>query len=115
MINWKVRLNNKVFWVTIIPAVLLLVQAIAAVFGYTLDFTDLKARLIAVVEAAFVVLAALGVIVDPTTAGIQDSKLAMTYEEPKPYIEPPDPAAEYESEAKHLLRESKETNWDCKL
>ena len=83
MINWRVRLKNKVFWVTIIPATLLLVQSIAAVFGYTLDFSSLESKLIAVVEAAFVVLAALGVIVDPTTHGIGDSKQALTYDEPK--------------------------------
>lgn len=36
-INWRVRLKNKTFWLSLIPAVLLLVQVIAAVFGYTLD------------------------------------------------------------------------------
>ena len=35
MINWKVRIKNKNFWIALIPAVLLLVQVIAAVFGYT--------------------------------------------------------------------------------
>ena len=84
MINWKVRIKNKLFWLAIIPAVLILAQAVAAVFGYTLDFKDISAKLIAVVEAVFSVLAILGVVVDPTTEGIEDSKLAMTYEEPKP-------------------------------
>lgn len=83
MINWKVRIKNKVFWLSIIPAILLLVQAVAAVFGYTLDFTDLTAKLVAVVEAAFVVLAILGIVTDPTTSGLSDSQLAMTYERPK--------------------------------
>lgn len=83
MINWRVRLKNKIFWVTIIPAILLLIQAVAAVFGYTLDFTSLESKLIAVVEAAFVVLAALGIVVDPTTHGIGDSNQALTYDEPK--------------------------------
>lgn len=83
MINWKVRIKNKVFWLSIIPAILLLVQAVAAVFGYSLDFTDLTAKLVAVVEAAFVVLAILGIVADPTTSGMSDSRLAMTYEKPK--------------------------------
>ena len=83
MINWKVRIKNKVFWLSIIPAILLLIQAVAAVFGYTLDFTDLTAKLVAVVEAAFVVLAILGIVADPTTSGMSDSRLAMTYEKPK--------------------------------
>ena len=83
MINWKVRIKNKVFWISIIPAILLLVQAVAAVFGYSLDFTDLTEKLVAVVEAAFVVLAILGIVADPTTSGMSDSRLAMTYEKPK--------------------------------
>nr|DAQ38639.1 MAG TPA: holin [Caudoviricetes sp.] len=34
MINWVVRIKNKNFWLAFIPAVLLLVQTVAAVFGY---------------------------------------------------------------------------------
>ncbi len=83
MINWKVRIKNKVFWLSIIPAILLLIQSIAAVFGYTLDFTDLTSKLLAVVEALFVVLAILGIVADPTTHGVGDSNLAMTYDKPK--------------------------------
>lgn len=81
-INWTVRIKNKAFWLAIIPAVLLLVQAVAAVFGYTLDFAELQGKLLAVVEALFVVLAILGIVVDPTTKGLGDSKQAMRYEEP---------------------------------
>ena len=84
MINWKVRIRNKNFWISIIPAILLLIQVIANVFGFTLDLGDLGTKLLAVVDALFAVLAILGVVVDPTTAGIPDSKLAMTYEYPKP-------------------------------
>ena len=83
MINWKVRIKNKVFWLSIIPAILLLIRAVAAVFGYTLDFTNLSANLAAVVEAVFVVLSILGIVADPTTNGMSDSRLAMTYEKPK--------------------------------
>ena len=81
-INWTVRIKNKAFWLAFIPAVLLLIQAVAAVFGYTLDFTDLQARLLAVVEAAFLLLTLLGIVNDPTTKGIRDSKRALAYEEP---------------------------------
>jgi len=115
MINWKVRIKQKWFWLSIVPAALVLVRTVAAVAGINLDLTDLGEKLIAVVEAVFTVLVILGIVVDPTTEGLRDSAQAMTYEEPKPYIEPPDPAAEEESEAKHLLRESKDTSWDCKL
>lgn len=82
-INWKVRLKNKAFWVALIPAVLLLVQVVAGVFGYTLNLGDLGNKLLAVVEALFTVLAILGIVVDPTTQGIGDSARALTYTEPK--------------------------------
>lgn len=81
--NWKVRIKNKTFWLTVIPAILLLVQVIAAVFGYTLDFGDLGNKLLAVVNAVFALLAILGVVNDPTTAGVADSAQALSYREPK--------------------------------
>lgn len=83
LINWKVRVKNKSFWIALIPAVLLLVQVIAAVFGYTLDLGELGDKLLAVVNALFAVLTILGIVTDPTTAGIGDSKQALTYETPK--------------------------------
>lgn len=83
MINWVVRIKNKNFWLAIIPAVLLLVQTVAAVFGYSLDFGELGNRLIAVVNAVFGVLVILGVVNDPTTAGIADSKQAQNYITPR--------------------------------
>lgn len=82
-INWEVRIKNKAFWVAFIPAVLLLVQVVAAVFGFTLDLGELGNRLLDVVNAVFSVLAILGVVTDPTTRGITDSKQALTYKEPK--------------------------------
>ena len=82
-INWIVRIKNKNFWLTIIPALLLLVQVVAALFGFTLDLGDLGNKLIDVVNALFVVLAILGVVTDPTTEGVADSTQALTYTEPK--------------------------------
>lgn len=82
-INWLVRIKNKAFWVAIIPAILLLIQVIAAVFGYTLDLGDLGNKLLDVVNAVFSVLVILGVVTDPTTAGIRDSQQALNYTEPK--------------------------------
>lgn len=82
-INWKVRLKSKTFWLSLIPALLLLVQVVAAVFGFDLDLGVLGERLLAVVNALFAVLTIIGVVADPTTAGIGDSAQAMTYEEPK--------------------------------
>ena len=81
-INWTVRIKNKAFWLAIIPAVLLLIQAVADVIGYQLDFGDISEKLIAVVNAVFVVLSILGIVVDPTTADFGDSTRAMTYTTP---------------------------------
>ena len=69
-INWLVRIKNKSFWIALIPAVLLLIQVVAAVFGITLDLGDLGNKLLAVVNAVFGVLTILGIVVDPTTSGI---------------------------------------------
>lgn len=83
MVNWTVRVKNKTFWLTLIPAVLLLIQVTAAVFGYTLELGGLGDKLLDVVNALFAVLAILGVVTDPTTAGVKDSQQAMTYTKPK--------------------------------
>ena len=82
-INWKVRIKNKMFWIAIIPALLLLVQVVAGVFGFELNLGAIGDKLIAVVNAVFGVLAILGVVADPTTAGVSDSAQAMNYEKPK--------------------------------
>lgn len=83
MINWQVRIKSKQFWLALIPAVLLLVQVVAAVFGFELDLGDIGNRLLDVVNALFAVLAILGIVVDPTTDGLGDSAQAMTYTEPR--------------------------------
>lgn len=82
-INWMVRIKNKNFWLAIIPAILLLVQVVGNVFGFTLDLGDLGNKLLEVVNALFAVLAILGIVTDPTTAGVGDSAQAMTYTTPK--------------------------------
>ena len=82
-INWLVRIKNKNFWIAFIPAMLLLIQVVASVFGFTLDLGDLGNKLLAVVNAAFAVLSILGIVTDPTTKGISDSEQALTYKKPK--------------------------------
>lgn len=82
-INWLVRVKNKTFWIALIPAVLLLIQVVVAVFGIQIDLGDLGNKLLDVVNAVFMILAILGVVTDPTTAGITDSTQALEYTEPK--------------------------------
>lgn len=82
-INWTVRLKNKAFWLAIIPALLMLIQTVASLLGYTLDLGELGEKLLTVIEAVFMVLGIIGIINDPTTATLNDSDQAMTYTEPK--------------------------------
>ena len=80
--NWRVRIKNKAFWLAIIPAIALVVQAVLAVFGYTINLETMVGKLQAVVNAVFAVLVILGIAVDPTTVGIGDSERAKSYIEP---------------------------------
>lgn len=82
-INWKVRIANKSFWVAMIPAILLLIQVVLAVFNVDIDLGELGNKLLAVVNAVFAVLTIMGVVVDPTTEGVSDSTQALTYTTPK--------------------------------
>ena len=82
-INWKVRMRQKYFWLSIVPSLLLLIQSIAVIFGIELQLNTLNTQLINVIEALFVVLTILGIVVDPTTDGISDSSNALQYDSPK--------------------------------
>lgn len=79
MINWKVRAKNKNFWIALIPAIIVLIQAVASVFGVKVNLGSLGDKLLAVVNAVFVVLSILGIVTDPTTPGIEDSERAKEY------------------------------------
>lgn len=81
-VNWKVRFKNKNFWLMIIPALLLMVQLVLDLFCVKLDFGELGNKLKEIVNAIFAVLAILGIVNDPTTAGVGDSERALTYSEP---------------------------------
>lgn len=79
-INWKVRIKSVKFWLAIVPAFLLLVQVVAVPFGYDFKIEPLNSQLIAIINAVFAVLSILGVVTDPTTAGVSDSKQALQYD-----------------------------------
>lgn len=65
-INWKSRLTNKTFWVSLISAVVLLIQQ--------LGFKDLiPSNYADIVNSILSILVMLGIIVDPSTSGISDS------------------------------------------
>lgn len=82
-INWKLRLWNKQWWLACVPAILLLLQAVAAPFGYNWDFANLGTQITGIINAVFALLAIVGVAYDPTTDGLKDSLEAQQRTEPK--------------------------------
>lgn len=82
MINWKVRVLNKTFWLTLVPALALLLQTFLAVFNVRLELGETIDKLLVFINALFAVLMIIGIVNDPTTSGISDSSRAMTYERP---------------------------------
>ena len=81
-INWKVRFRNKAFWLGFIPAAIILVQAVGQLFGYNILLDGVEDNLTNVIEALFAVLAILGIVVDPTTAGLSDGYYGLQYTYP---------------------------------
>ncbi|MFC0276420.1 phage holin [Enterococcus devriesei] len=82
-INWKLRIKSKAFWIGVVPLAILLIQAVSAAFGYTLDLSSYGDKALAVINALFALLAFLGITADPTTSGLSDSERALTYSKPK--------------------------------
>ena len=74
-INWRVRLRNKTFWLTLVPLLVLLTQQL----GLNWVPENWESIFTTVME----ILVAVGIINDPTTVGIKDSEQALAYYEPK--------------------------------
>ena len=80
-INWKVRFKNKTWLITFLLAILAFIYQVLGMFDIVPPVTeDMATQLIAAVVN---ILVALGVVIDPTTAGAGDSQQALKYEEPK--------------------------------
>ncbi len=80
-INWKLRLQNKATLTTLLLAVVAFAYQVLGIFGVVPSVSqDSMTSLVAVLVN---VLLALGIVVDPTTAGVGDSTRAMGYDEPK--------------------------------
>lgn len=80
-INWKIRLKNSKFWLGMIPAICLLLVQVGKLLGFDLDLNDLNQGLCDIVLTLFSILTLLGVVNDPTTAGLADSKHALQKQE----------------------------------
>lgn len=81
-INWKVRIKNKNFWLALVPALALLAQAFANIFNFKLEFGDTVDKILVFINVLFAFLVLVGVVNDPTTAGLSDSTRALEYHEP---------------------------------
>lgn len=81
-INWSVRLKNKNFWLAVVPALALLFQAFANIFGIKLEFGETIDKILVFINVLFAFLVLIGIVNDPTTVGLGDSERALGYEEP---------------------------------
>lgn len=79
-LNLKVRLKNPVFWLTIIPAIIALVYSILSMLDIVPSIAE--STLTEFATTIITLLTTLGVLVDPTTKGVADSKRALTYVAP---------------------------------
>lgn len=82
MINWKLRLKNKTTLVTLVIAVLSLLYMALGIFGITPRVA--QEEIVNLIMVFINILVILGIVVDPTTEGINDSDMAMDYDEPSP-------------------------------
>lgn len=78
--NWKLRLMNRATLAGIFAAVVGCVYQVLGLLGIVPPIS--QDVVVNVLGLALNLLVALGVIVDPTTAGLGDSKRAMGYDEP---------------------------------
>ena len=79
-VNWKVRFKNKLWLGSFISAILAIVYTILDVLGVFPSMSE--AHLSRLIEAVLLLLSLMGVIIDPTTAGFNDSNRAQNYHEP---------------------------------
>lgn len=76
-INWKVRIKHKPFLVSAFALILLIIQQVAALFGYDTTIYNERATELFNTVLAFLVL--IGVVIDLTTPGASDSEQALGY------------------------------------
>ena len=83
-INFKVRAKNPYFWIGLIGVILTAMGVDASMFT---SWGAVWSATVNLVTNPFmlgsVMVAVLGVLIDPTTNGITDSSQALTYDKPK--------------------------------
>ena len=76
-INWKVRLRNRVWLTTLLATLVAFIFDLLALLDVAPAIT--QDTVLQAISALLTLLTALGVVVDPTTPGAQDSDRAMEY------------------------------------
>ena len=76
-INWKVRLRNKTWLASVLALIVSFVYDLLAMLEYAPPLSE--DWLLSLMQTLLTLLTALGVVIDPTTEGAQDSDRAMTY------------------------------------
>ena len=79
-INWKVRIKNPVFWLTVIPAIVTFVYTVLGAFEVVPALSE--DVVVNIITALISALTTVGVLIDPTTKGVGDSERAMGYDAP---------------------------------
>lgn len=80
-INWKVRLQNKAWLLSMAAAIIAFAYQLCGLCGIVPPISeDMTMQAVGMVVN---ILVALGIVVDPTTAGVTDSQQAMSYDKPK--------------------------------
>lgn len=80
-INWKLRFKNKVTLTAIVLCGIALIYKVLGLFGIVPAIAENE--LVTVAGMAIDLLVLLGVIVDPTTDGMDDSAQVMNYRRPR--------------------------------
>ena len=79
-LNWKVRCKNKVWLGSFLSLLIGFAYSLLALFDVFPQVTE--SLVLQLLNQLLTFLGLIGVIVDPTTAGLEDSDRAMGYEEP---------------------------------
>lgn len=78
--NWKLRIMNRTTWAGILAALVACAWQVMGVLGVVPPVSE--DTVVQAVGIVLNILVGLGVLVDPTTAGVRDSARAMGYDQP---------------------------------
>lgn len=80
-INWKVRLKNKTWLLAFAGAIVAFVYQILGMLGVVAPIAE--DNVTQIIGLLVNLLVALGIVQDPTTAGMSDSNEVLSYSEPR--------------------------------